>query len=134
MEKLIKLEALQPDMSGGKDDLLLEDKLPKLLDEAIAVMPKKGRAIKLYNKRNNKPFYEVDETGIIKFWKGNYPNGDPVTRWKNLTRDEFLDWIFKQPEKTQQQVYQNLLNYIKTETPKERGEVEFPRSNYLFGY
>lgn len=57
-----------------------------------------------------------------------------MTKRGLVTKEEFLEWMLNQPYCVKEQVHQNLLDYINIETPKERGEVEFPESRYLFGY
>lgn len=104
------------------DTEVLEDEIRELFDKAVACMPQKGRAINLLN---GNPFYDVDELGINKFW------GE--TSHKIITAEEFFHWLSEQPESTKKEVYRNLQDYISTQTPKERGEIEFPPSRYPFG-
>lgn len=100
----------------------LEKIIPDLLDKAVDLIPQKGRDIKLYIRDIS---YRCNSYRIEKAWKGKHPKGYLVTKHKDLTREDFLKWILSQPSKIQLEVYNNLLNYINTETPKERGEVEF---------
>lgn len=119
-------------------DKPLEDRIPNILDEAISLMSKKGRVLKIYSGLNSKPEYpafEVHSEGMFKLWpEGRGPRLGPITRWKPISKDEFLQWVAAQPDAVKEKVYQNLDTYITTETPKERGEVEFPESEYLMGY
>lgn len=113
-------------------DQRLEERLSVLIDKVIRLMPKKGRAVSLYATSNGS--YDIFESGIMQLWKSRYENGDPVTRWKKLSKQEFLSWVYSQPQEVQERVSQNISDYITNETPQERGEVEFPRSRHLFGY
>ncbi len=129
-EKLIKNRAFQSIM--GEPAVKLEEKIPALIDKAMSLLSQKGRAANLYKIRSE--FYQIEASGIVHYWKGSYPNGDPVTDWKQMSKDEFLSWVNAQPSFVREQVHQNLQTYIKTPTPKEQGVEEFPQPRYPMGY
>lgn len=136
MERLINNKNIGYTMTG--ESRILEERIPELLDRAISIMPKKGRAIKLYTGLDGNPaspYFLVFGEGIFREWgERRGPKLGPITRRQPLSRDEFLQWVATQPDPVKEKVYQNLQEYITTETPKERGEEEFPQSEYLMGY
>ena len=132
MERLINNDGLIHTMP--KEAIILEERILELLDRAISLMPQKGRAIKLVGGGGNY-LYEVDESGIIKYWKDRHPEREyPITRWEKMTREEFSSCVGGQPHDIKQEIYKNLLTYMETETPKERREEEFSESRYSTGF
>lgn len=133
MEILIKEKRLLNNMGPTTVDNLVE-RIAELLGAAISVMHEKGRGIELYYNGLNEDFYEVDSRGIARRWRGYLPNGTPITRLAPVSSEEFLQWLSRQPDDVKETVRNNLETYIKTETPKERGEIEFPEPQHAFGY
>lgn len=111
---------------------ILEETIPGLFKRAISVMPQKGRAITLY--RADGVSYTRYSGELHNSWKACQENGDPTTKWRYMSDEEFLEWVDTQPVSVQEGVRSNLQDYISTETPKERGEEEFPEPQHAFGY
>ncbi len=109
----------------------LEEQIPELLDRAISIIQKKGRAINLH--RGKEQSYIAFSGGIKRYWKSYLPNGNPITDWEDgIPSEEFLDWLTTQSHDVQQQVYQNLKDYINTSPEPNKRESIHP--GYLFGY
>jgi len=120
LETLINTFYLTYFMKTGRLENL-EKKIPSLLSEAVSLISQKGRDIYLYKGNIS---YRQHSSGIKKLWKGKHPKGYAMTEYKDVTRDEFLQWAIYQTSEVQIEIYNNLLNYINTETPKERGQEE----------
>lgn len=126
MQKLINSNYL-PDPMKSIVETDLELRINELLDKAMPLIPLKGRALTILRGDLS---YEIFQDGIYMFWKTKRENGDPITRKKNLTRNELIQSLSQYPSSVQEQICQNISDYIGTETPKERGEEEFPQENY----
>ncbi len=117
----------------------LDCMIPILLAEAMKLIPQKGRAIQLYNgdgfidDKIKNPYFLAFQKGLSKLWDVEYGQR-MLTESMDISQQQFLESVRTQPYQIKAEIYQNLVDYINTETPKERGEVEFPESTYLMGY
>lgn len=115
MKRLIRNECLSSSMPKQLTEKELEEKIPQLLAEAIKMRGRIGGGVTLSNRHlPDYPFsYDFDSRGVIKYWKGKLPNGDPVTDWEEMTADEFLRKELRRiPLAIQEQIYQALGDYV----------------------
>jgi hypothetical protein len=118
MENLLNNEVILEYMESGDDSVNLEHAIPTLLEEALSKIPEKHYSIILFHD-SAIGSYTAFQRGIEKSWKHQEPNGEVVTRWCHVTQKEFLEWVSSQPTAVQQQVYQNLDTYIKSDPMPE---------------
>ena len=100
----------------------IED-LEKILNKVLKLVNERKVPAKVY-----KGMLIYTNNEIVKYYKVILDDGNPATKHDKISKENFLNWLYSQSKDVQDEVYKNLLNYIK------HGKPTAPSSEYLFGY
>mgnify|MGYP000002773451 CR=1 FL=1 len=101
--------------------------LEKTLNKVLKLVTERKVPAKIYSGRGFGILIYTDKE-IVRYYKVTLPDGNPATKHDQISKKDFLNWLYSQSKDIQKEVYKNLLNYVKNGRPLA------PPSEYLFGY
>lgn len=94
------------------EDTVTDTTISGLLDKAIlkVASPQAKYAVHVYVDRHDVS-YLIFADGMTKFWKSRDGDGNPITDFEDVSKEDFMAWLRTQSQEKKKVVYENLSNY-----------------------